>query len=71
MNTLTLTVIDPIAKLLGTWSSNLTVGSVLFRIALSVVLSAVIGCERSSKRHAAGLRRGQRNAAGGRTAVWL
>lgn len=56
MNTLTLTVIDPIAKLLGTWSSNLTVGSVLFRIALSVVLSAVIGCERSSKRHAAGLR---------------
>ena len=56
MNTLTLTVIDPIAKLLGTWSSNLTIGSVLFRIALSVVLSAVIGCERSSKRHAAGLR---------------
>ena len=56
MNTLTLTVIDPIAKLLGTWSSDLTVGSVLFRIALSVVLSAVIGCERSSKRHAAGLR---------------
>lgn len=56
MNTLTLTVIDPIAKLLGTWSSGLTVGSVLFRIALSVVLSAVIGCERSSKRHAAGLR---------------
>lgn len=56
MNTLTLTVIDPIAKLLGTWSSDLTIGSVLFRIALSVVLSAVIGCERSSKRHAAGLR---------------
>ena len=56
MNTLTLTVIDPIAKLLGTWSSDPTVGSVLFRIALSVVLSAVIGCERSSKRHAAGLR---------------
>ena len=56
MNTLTPTVIDPIAKLLGAWSSDLTVGSVLFRIALSVVLSAVIGCERSSKRHAAGLR---------------
>ena len=28
----------------------------LFRIALSVLLSSVIGCERSSKRHAAGLR---------------
>jgi putative Mg2+ transporter-C (MgtC) family protein len=50
------TVIDPIAKLLGDWSADLTVGSVLFRIGLSVALSAVIGCERSSKRHAAGLR---------------
>lgn len=50
------TVTDPIADLLGEWSSGLTVWSVLFRIALSVALSAVIGCERSSKRHAAGLR---------------
>lgn len=49
-------IVDPIAKLLGAWSSELTVGSVLFRIALSVLLSSVIGCERSSKRHAAGLR---------------
>ena len=49
-------VTDPIANLLGEWSSGLTVWSVLFRIALSVALSAVIGCERSSKRHAAGLR---------------
>ena len=38
------TVIDPIAKLLGDWSADLTVGSVLFRIGLSVALSAVIGC---------------------------
>lgn len=49
-------IVDPIAKLLGAWSAELTVGSVLFRIALSVLLSSVIGCERSSKRHAAGLR---------------
>ena len=49
-------IVDPIAKLLGAWSSELTVGSVLFRIALSVLLSSVIGWERSSKRHAAGLR---------------
>lgn len=49
-------IVDPIAKLLGAWSSELTIGSVLFRIALSVLLSSVIGCERSSKRHAAGLR---------------
>lgn len=49
-------VADPIASLLGSWSSDLTIGSVLFRIGLSLLLSAVIGCERSSKRHAAGLR---------------
>ena len=30
--------------------------SILFRVLLSLVLSAVIGCERSSKRHSAGLR---------------
>lgn len=52
----TQTVVDPIAKLLGSWSSDLGVASILFRISLSVLLSAVIGCERSSKRHAAGLR---------------
>ena len=56
MSELVSNIVDPIAKLLGAWSSELTVGSVLFRIALSVLLSSVIGCERSSKRHAAGLR---------------
>lgn len=47
---------DYIAKLLGPWSAELNTGSVLLRIALSVVLAAIIGCERSSKRHSAGLR---------------
>ncbi len=47
---------DPIARLLGSWSSQLSIPSVVLRIALSVVLSALIGCERASKRHAAGLR---------------
>lgn len=47
---------DPIALLLGTWSSELNLFSVFLRIALSVLLSAVIGCERSCKRHSAGLR---------------
>lgn len=47
---------DPIAWLLGPWSSQLNVPSVLLRIVLSVLLSAMIGCERASKRHAAGLR---------------
>lgn len=47
---------DPIAALLGEWSVDLGAGSVALRIALSVVLATVIGCERSSKRHSAGLR---------------
>lgn len=47
---------DPIASFLGEWSINLNFYSVLLRIALSIVLAAVIGCERSGKRHAAGLR---------------
>lgn len=49
-------MIDPIAKFLGEWSSTLNGLSVLFRISLSVILSAIIGYERSSKRHSAGLR---------------
>lgn len=47
---------DFIAQILGEWSQSLNVYSVLFRVLLSVVLAAVIGCERSSKRHSAGLR---------------
>lgn len=47
---------DWIANILGRWSSQLTLGTVLLRLALSLVLSAIIGCERSSKRHSAGLR---------------
>lgn len=49
-------IYDSIAKLLGDWSSQLGTWSVIFRIAISLVLSAIIGCERSSKRHSAGLR---------------
>lgn len=47
---------DCIASLLGEWSAELNTGSVLLRIGLSVLLSAIIGFERSSKRHSAGLR---------------
>lgn len=49
-------IMDPIARLMGEWSSQINIYSILLRIGLSVVLSAIIGCERSSKRHAAGLR---------------
>ena len=42
--------------MLGPWSAELGLGAILLRAALSVLFSAVIGCERSSKRHSAGLR---------------
>lgn len=47
---------DYIAFALGAWSSELTAGAVALRLALSFLMSAIIGCERSSKRHSAGLR---------------
>lgn len=49
-------ITDPIAQLLGPWSVELNTASIFLRIAASVLLSAVIGCERAGKRHAAGLR---------------
>ena len=47
---------DWIAGLLGPWSAELTLGSIFLRLAVSMALAAIIGCERSSKRHSAGLR---------------
>ncbi len=47
---------DQIAGLLGGWSAEINFGSVMLRVALSLVLSAIVGFERSSKRHSAGLR---------------
>ena len=47
---------DPIAAILGSWSSELTVPSIVLRMMLSFVFAASIGCERSNKRHSAGLR---------------
>lgn len=47
---------DPIAAYLGEWSQTLNTGSVLLRIGIMALLASVIGCERSSKRHSAGLR---------------
>ena len=57
MNTINLlNATDPISTLLGAWASDIDILSILLRIGLSFVLSAVIGWERSTKRHAAGLR---------------
>ena len=47
---------DPVADLLGSWSSEITAGTILLRIFLCLLLGAVIGWERSNKRHSAGLR---------------
>ena len=47
---------DPIAQYLGLWSAEINIYSVLFRICLAIILASIIGCERSSKRHSAGLR---------------
>ena len=47
---------DPIAAWISSWAGDLTAGTVLLRIFLSLLLGAVIGWERSNKRHSAGLR---------------
>ena len=49
-------ITDPIATFLGSWSTALNGYSIFFRITLAVLLSAIIGWERSSKRHSAGFR---------------
>lgn len=49
-------IIDPLAKIMGTWSAKITIGSIFLRLFLSVILAAILGCERASKRHSAGLR---------------
>lgn len=46
---------DPLAGMLGI-PETLTLGTLLLRIILSLILGAVIGWERSNKRHSAGLR---------------
>lgn len=48
--------IDPIVKSLGPWASELSLASIALRVILSVALATVIGCERATKRHAAGVR---------------
>ncbi|MBE6612510.1 MAG: MgtC/SapB family protein [Ruminococcaceae bacterium] len=47
---------DPIGTLLGPWAGELSLGSIILRPVLAILLAALIGCERATKRHAAGLR---------------
>lgn len=48
--------VDPICRLMGPWASEITLPSIVLRILVSVILATIIGCERASKRHTAGLR---------------
>ena len=56
MKLLILEFIDPVSKLLGNWSQEINIYSILLRLLISILFGAIIGCERSNKRHAAGLR---------------
>ena len=47
---------DPIAAILGEWSTQLCTGTILLRLTAAVLFAALIGCERAHKRHSAGLR---------------
>ena len=49
-------IIDPLGSVMGEWSVKLTIWSILLRLGLCLVLSAIFGCERANKRHSAGLR---------------
>lgn len=47
---------DILADFLGDWSKGFHIGGVLLKLGICVILSAIVGCERATKRHAAGLR---------------
>jgi len=47
---------DPLANLFGEWASKVTGWSIVLRLVLALLIGFLIGCERSRKRHTAGLR---------------
>lgn len=49
-------IVDPISKFLGDWAGDITIGSVILRLFLAIGLSFLIGIERSTRNHAAGVR---------------
>lgn len=49
-------IYDPIGKMLGDWATDLNIWSIILRLIISIVVSGIVGWERSNKRHAAGLR---------------
>ena len=49
-------IYDPLAEFLGVWSVEINTYSIILRIGISIIFAAIIGCERSVKRHSAGFR---------------
>ena len=49
-------LVDPIAIWLGQWVQDVTIGSIIIRVVLCVILGAIVGIDRANKRQAAGLR---------------
>ena len=48
---------DFLAGLMGDWSKDAThLGSIFLKIAIIIILTTILGCERARNRHAAGLR---------------
>ena len=56
LTNLLIEIIDPITKLIGKWSLEINLWSVLLRLILASLFGGAIGVERSTKRHAAGFR---------------
>lgn len=48
--------IDPLAELIGSWLYEINVISISIRIVLAALFGGIIGIERTTKKHAAGLR---------------
>lgn len=47
---------DPIVKLVGDWAYDINAWSVILRVVLACLIGGIIGAERASKHHVAGLR---------------
>lgn len=47
---------DPVGAYLGGWTMEMNLSSIFLRLILAALMGSIIGCERASKRHSAGLR---------------
>lgn len=47
---------DPVAAYLGSWSAEMNLSGICLRALMAALMGSIIGCERASKRHSAGLR---------------